>query len=65
VILRRSRWSFRVSAQIVNCISIRRSGTQFIIGWQNNANASGFVLRDGITAVGNVPEPMRDHKLTL
>ena len=42
-------------AQIVNCIPIRRSGTQSIMGWQNNADASGFVLRDRIIAVRHVP----------
>jgi hypothetical protein len=35
------------------------------MGTQNDADASGFVLRDGNTVVGNVPGPMHDHKLTL
>ena len=51
-----------VSAQIANRILIRRSGTQSITGWQNNAHASGFVLRVRISAVS--PVQMGGHELT-
>jgi hypothetical protein len=39
---------------------------QSTMDWQDNADASGFVLRDGITAVGTVLGGlMGDHEPTL
>jgi hypothetical protein len=56
VILRCGKWwSFRVCAQIVTWIPIRRSGTRSIMGWQINADASGFALRERIIAALSVP----------
>ena len=59
VILICGRWPFRVCAQIVDCIPIRRSASQSIMVWQNSAHVSGFVLRDRIIAV--YPVPMGDR----